>query len=270
MSILRVRAARSQRPQGLVLYNRPSMIDGEPIVVIATGFQRVSENPKTGNMIQTWILRSDVNPVEAIHTGQDASICGDCPLRGIIETSQHRTVNRRRACYVNVHQAPLAVYQAYQRGRYEPFNKREHLDLFRDRMLRIGSYGDPVAAPYPLWSMLARAARGRTGYTHQWRVGRFWRFRQLVMASIESIDDARLAQSRGWRTFRTMRPGVQPSTGEFRCPASKEAGYRLDCAACTACGGASRGKGEVQSVSVAISAHGSPAALGSYMRTFAA
>jgi hypothetical protein len=73
------------------------MIDGEPIVVIATGFKRSSANPKTGDMLQTWILRRDVAPFAAIHNGADASICGDCPLRGIIERSgcKHRTVNRR-------------------------------------------------------------------------------------------------------------------------------------------------------------------------------
>ena len=39
MSILSVRAARSQRPQGVILYEGPSMLDGEPIIVIATGLQ---------------------------------------------------------------------------------------------------------------------------------------------------------------------------------------------------------------------------------------
>ena len=97
MSILSARGAHSHRPLGLILFDGPSMIDGEPIVVIATGFKRSSANPKTGDMLQTWILRRDVAPFAAIHNGADASICGDCPLRGIIERSdcKHRTVNRR-------------------------------------------------------------------------------------------------------------------------------------------------------------------------------
>ena len=94
MSILRARAARLQRPLGLVLYNGPSSLDGELIVVIATGFRRSTANPKTGDMIQTWILRSDVAPFSAIHSGGDESICGSCPLRGILEASngQYPTV----------------------------------------------------------------------------------------------------------------------------------------------------------------------------------
>ena len=66
---------------GVVLYRGPSRLDGAPIVVVATGLQRPSENEKTGPMVQTWILRSDEHPVSAVHSGADASICGDCPLR---------------------------------------------------------------------------------------------------------------------------------------------------------------------------------------------
>jgi hypothetical protein len=237
-------------------------------VVIATGFQRSSANPKTGDMLQTWILRRDIAPFQAIHNGADASICGDCPLRGILEQSngQFATVNRRRSCYVNVHQTPTAVYHAFTRGRYEAFGRRHHLHLFEGKMLRIGSYGDPVAAPYTMWSTIAKVAQGRTGYTHQWRNGRFWRFRSLVMASVESIDDASLAWSRGWRTFRTAPIGEQPAPGEFSCPASAEQGHRLTCEQCGACNGANDSPGRA---SVLIQAHGSPATVSSYRRAFA-
>jgi hypothetical protein len=263
MSSLSAQRARSKRPQGVILYNGPSMIDGKPIVVIATGFQRRSANPKTGDMLQTWILRRDVNPFAAIHNGADASICGACPLRGIIDKSKRRSVNRRRACYVSVHQAPLAVFRAFKRGRYEPFNKQSHIDLFRGKMLRIGSYGDPCAVPYAVWSMLAKVARGRTGYTHQWQTGRFWRYRRLVMASVESLELAQQAHARGWRTFRTAPQGDQPARGEFACPASAEQSHRLTCEQCGACDGV---KGNQRRASVVIQAHGSPATIGSYQR----
>ena len=267
MSILRAQRARTQhRPLGVILYDGPSMLDGEPIIVIATGFRRGSANPKTGDMLQTWILRRDVKPFAAIHTGADASICGACPLRGIIERAngQHATVNRRRGCYVNVHQAPTAVYQAFLRGRYEPFDRGQHLPLFRGWMLRMGSYGDPCAVPYSVWSTVAKVATGRTGYTHQWREGRFWRFRRLLMASVENAADAELARSRGWRTFRTTLPGDGPARREFTCPASAEAGHRLTCDQCGACNGADRNPNRVN---VVIQAHGSPATISSYLRT---
>jgi hypothetical protein len=84
-------------------------------------------------MIQCWILREDVDPVSAERTGQDASVCGDCALRG-------------NGCYVLLHQAPLQVWRAYHAGCYPPFHKR-HEHLFLGREVRIGAYGDPAAVP---------------------------------------------------------------------------------------------------------------------------
>ena len=63
---------------GFVFYDGPSLIDGAPIVAIAV---LESENGKTGDMVQTYILRADVDPVSALRTGEDASICGDCVHR---------------------------------------------------------------------------------------------------------------------------------------------------------------------------------------------
>jgi hypothetical protein len=62
-----------------IIYKGPSRIDGAPIVVLATYSNR---NTKTGAVVQTYILREDINPLEASKTGADASICGTCPLRG--------------------------------------------------------------------------------------------------------------------------------------------------------------------------------------------
>ena len=84
---------------GTLIYKGPSQLDGRPIVVIAT---TGSKNAKTGNMLQTWILRADVPPVQATKTGEDYSICGDCPHRG--------AVTGKRSCYVLPFQAPLKIY----------------------------------------------------------------------------------------------------------------------------------------------------------------
>ena len=85
-------------PNGRVLYEGPSMLDGAPIVVIATGFAESSANDKTGAMIQTWILRADLPPHHAFKAPEGASVCGDCP---------HRL---NRTCYVRWYTAPLAVW----------------------------------------------------------------------------------------------------------------------------------------------------------------
>lgn len=62
------------KPNGYIL------VETADKVVIATGFERSSENPKTGNMIQVWILARHVSPSDAVRTGLDAIVCGDCPL----------------------------------------------------------------------------------------------------------------------------------------------------------------------------------------------
>ena len=97
---------------GYIAYEGPSEIDGAPIVVIINKIDG-SANAKTGAIVQSFIIRSDVNPVEALKTGADASICGDCVHRPITakETGEP-------PCYVNVGRSVLAVYNAYKRGRY--------------------------------------------------------------------------------------------------------------------------------------------------------
>jgi hypothetical protein len=72
-----------------IIYKGPSLLDGAPIVAIATYSNR---NTKTGKVVQTYILRSDINPREASKTGADFSICGNCPMRGEVTTDPTRKI----------------------------------------------------------------------------------------------------------------------------------------------------------------------------------
>ena len=48
---------------GFVFYRGPSMLNGKPIVAIATGIAKQSTNTKTGGgIIQTFILSEDGKP----------------------------------------------------------------------------------------------------------------------------------------------------------------------------------------------------------------
>lgn len=49
---------------GYVVYDGPSSIDGSPIAVILTGFASKSTNTKTGGMIQSYIIRTDIAPTD--------------------------------------------------------------------------------------------------------------------------------------------------------------------------------------------------------------
>ena len=96
--------------RGVVLYDGPSKIDGAPIIAIACRITEASNNGKTGAMVQTFIMRRDIAPHIALKSGDDSSVCGDCPLRPIYKGPTR--------CYVRVYQAPLSVWNAYHRGRY--------------------------------------------------------------------------------------------------------------------------------------------------------
>jgi hypothetical protein len=226
---------------GLILYEGPSMLDGAPIVVIATGIKTSSTNVKTGGMIQTYILRSDVPPIDAVKAGDDASICGGCKHRG-------DGTGKGRSCYVTLMHGPRGVYAAYKRGSYP-----RAAPAFADRMVRLGTYGDPAAVPTKVWRDALKGAAGWTGYTHQWRTIDPTEWSPLVMASADSEQDMTDAHAVGYRTFRVTPVGVGPIKGlEIVCPASHEAGQKVQCHDCKACMGTSA----KARVSIQIMAHG--------------
>jgi hypothetical protein len=244
----------TDKPTGVVFYAGPSRIDGAPIVAIAT---LKTANAKTGNLIQTWILRSDQHPLAAIHSGDDRAICGDCPLRGLVAQRDNtgETVNTDRACYVLVQQAPAQIYKSYIAGSY-PQLSTEHAPQLAGRGLRYGSYGDPVAVPLRAWDKLAKMCTGKAepGYTHQWRLKKFAAWRTRVMASTHTIAENEAATAAGWRTFRTLAPGQKLAPNEIHCPASIEGNFRATCEQCGACNGR-RNMADARK-SIAIVAHG--------------
>jgi len=218
--------------QHAIIYNGPSLLDGKPIVVIATYSNR---NTKTGKVVQTYILRSDINPLEASKTGQDFSICGSCPMRGEVTTDPKRKIAKRRKCYVNLGQGVLIVFKSFLRGVYKEGDPRT---MGRDRFVRVGTYGDPAAVPSEVWDELLAECETWTAYTHQkpWRP-------DIAMQSADSYDEAKAHWAEGRRTFRVIVDlGDIDKTNEALCPASKEAGRRVQCTACKLCKGSSLAK----------------------------
>lgn len=239
------------KPNGYVVFEGASAIDGAPIVVIATGFASKTANGKTGDMIQTWIIRSDIAPHEAIKSGDDASVCGDCVHRPAMRAEVTARGEQFVPCYVKTFQAPLSVFSAYLRGIYPRATMAQIAHLCAGRMVRIGSYGDPFAAPIELWEAMTSAAMGWTGYSHQWRKAPV-AWAKLVMASADTLQDMLDAHRAGFRTFRvTAKPFEHVKGAETVCPASKEKGAKTDCATCRACMGTS---GKVR-VSIQIARH---------------
>jgi len=232
-----------------IIYSGPSLIDGSPIVVLA---QRGSKNSKTGNMMQTFILRSDVDPVTANRTGEDFAICGDCPHKGVPHNGDKGQA-KRRTCYVTLIHAPLGKFKAFQRGSYETIEGHAAIKAFgAGQMVRIGTYGDGAAVPSYVWDSLCEGAEGWTAYTHQSGCQTAATDAHRYMTSAESLPDAQSAWDRGERTFRVIADIAELAKGsEVLCPASEEAGRRTTCEHCKLCAGAS-----IKAKSVAIVAHG--------------
>ena len=182
------------KQRGYILWRGPSPIDGKPIVVIAV---MNSSNRKTGNMIQIYILRDDINPLSAIDSADDYSICGDCPHR--------KQPNGSRSCYVNVGQSVMSVWRAYQAGRYKLLWTNEELEAaFKGRGVRWGAYGDPACIPFELVYWLSSIASNHTGYTHQWRQEFAQPFKGVFMASCDGFTDYCDAMVSGWKSFNVV------------------------------------------------------------------
>lgn len=191
-----------------------------------------------------------MHPVVASRAGTDESICGTCP---------HRQLNGgKRSCYVNLIFGPKGVWEAYQAGKYVPYDRDKHQHHFQGRLLRAGAYGDPVAAPSSMWEHLLDLVYQATSYTHMWRLGLAAPFRDWTMASVDDPVEREEAKAMGWRTYRVASDPLEnlKKSKEVWCPATESGGNRVQCDGCMACDGNARGSDRVDIVSPA---HGSGA-----------
>jgi hypothetical protein len=220
--------------RGFIFYRGKSPIDGAPIVGIAT---LESKNGKTGNMVQTWILREDMHPLAARASGADRAYCGDCPMRS--------------ECYIEWGKAPSQVWKTFARGGYMDLRRKPALmrRIVMGRMVRLGAAGDPAMIPLQHWLKVLEGAEGWTGYSHQWREPWAQPMRELTMASVESLEDQDLARAMGWRTYRIRRQGEPLARNEIACPSDTTGRQCIDCRACD-------GALKPAAASVAIIIHG--------------
>lgn len=233
-----------------IIYQGPSLLDGSPIVVIALA---KSSNKKTGNMVQTYIIRSDMDPLIASKHGYDYAICGDCKHRGEADPDGTGKQAKKRSCYVTLFHGPLQVYKSFKKGNYKPAG--DIASLAAGRMVRLGTYGDPAAVPSHIWDVLLKDSTGHTGYTHQNNIPGADVRPDLTMISADSLQDAKIAWQSKRRTFRIITAVSDKQSNEILCPASEEAGRKAQCNTCKLCMGL-----HTTAPSIAIVAHGNGAA----------
>lgn len=221
---------RNKAPRGFVVDRGISPIDGQPYVAIAT---LKSTNAKTGDMVQVFILRPDIAPLAAIISGDDRTICGDCPHRRRWDDALQRFV---RSCYVDVGKSVNSVWRAVARGSYPDYDPSLHARYIRGRRIRWGAYGDPAILSESVVRDLTALADGHTGYTHQWRQPFAQWCRGFFQASCDSFADYLAATETGWRTFAVVPQGAAPYAGKL-CPATAD-NSQATCLTCRLCDGA--------------------------------
>lgn len=223
------------RRNTIKIYQGPSTLGPDDIMVLVSGLVRPSSNTATGPMLQCWILLVDTPPRDAQLWGDDLSTCGMCYLRPALKAVRETELPGRYGCYVKA----WRLRALWEHGRKLPVTPmHEALPMLEGHRVRLGAYGDPCAVPgpYAFWSEIAGAAKAHTGYTRQWLD--YPAMRHLVMASVFSASERDEAHALGWRTFRSGGANEEPGPTERLC--SKE-GSSVQCYDCLSCGGLSHG-----------------------------
>ena len=217
-------------PTSVVLWSGPSMLTGDPIMVVASRVREPSSNSKTGDMIQIYILPLDTHPAHAWHRGGIESVCPSA--------CAHRSDNDK-TCYVAWERLGalwLAARKAIAAGRVGVSD-----GYFKGAIVRFGAGGDPSAVPLAVWESVASDARGWSGYTANWRdLSEDWAL--LFMASASTLPDVWRARSKGWRIYASSESPAMDTAlsaaGVKVCPSHT---VGLQCTACRQCDGTTRG-----------------------------
>ena len=219
------------------VYKTRNHLDQECVVQMQYG----SQNSKTGDSIQVWIL-----PMEWVKKGEkamnnDEASCMDCP----------HSKRGNKSCYVRKGFAEYGLKSKVKS--LHKYYKQKNLEILdiqelagrekhrcKDKFIRFGAYGEPVLLGEQNVKELTEVASNFTGYTHQWHIAKYDWSRKYFMASVETEQLMQKANKFGFRTFRVRKKAdLAHSKLETICPASKEAGRKVTCNVCALCKGAS-------------------------------
>ena len=207
---------------GVTLNIGPSDLTGDTISTIAV-FN--SSNEKTGNVVQVYYLPVAEHPIDAIKSGLDTAVCGDCPLKP----------SESNACYVRKYHGPARVWTTFKASRYPLYkdlsqaNKNKVLSILKSKSIRLGAYGDP-ASDLETSMFLANLAPQITAYTHEWR--NVPQLKTFCMASVDSTDEYMQAKDSGWRTYRHTTENTA-FDNEIVCPHKSHNVQCIDCGLCS-------------------------------------
>mgnify|MGYP003109667424 FL=1 len=238
-------AGSKTKESGRTVWRGASLLTGEPVRVVVSGYVIPSENTKMGygaeslqdhqQYIQIWIFTdtADFRPM-------DRAICGDCGQRTykgksapfLWEDGAELMEDVQGACYVRWSEGPRAAFEASNRN--GELTLEAGSQLLADRLVRIGAAGDPAAVPAHVWHTLLKGCKSFTAYTHQWNRPEFQALKAFCMASTDSRAEEKLALAMGWSCF------TADGNGDSMGKECLNNSHNLSCAECRACDGMHR------------------------------
>lgn len=214
----------------VVIYKGISLLDNEtPIMVVMNGYNKDSQNTKTGPLVQIYILPIDILPKDAYFEGSP-SVCGDCKYNG------------NNGCYVNW----ANIRPIWNSARSQnPVSREITKEITRGLRIRVGAAGDPAAVPSSFWEDILSTCDTFTGYTHQWHNPEFASLSRLFVASTDSNEETKQANEKGFSCFEVF-DNEPPSDKSILCLATDETktkdGLPFSCSTCMLCNGKGKGK----------------------------
>jgi hypothetical protein len=139
------------------------------------------------------MLVDGVKPTDAVKTGQDKAICGNCTLR---KSNTQEKLN----CYVNDGFGPNAIFKAIERNSI----KTDTSKIKIAKIQRHGSKGDAACLSKEENMTILKLAKKTLNYTHAWSDKKQNYLKQFSMASVHSKEEAIEAQKLGFKTFRIL------------------------------------------------------------------
>lgn len=194
------------------------------------------------NFIRGCILTGQKPTIKSFF-GLDAKNCFDCPFS---------VANGNGGCYTHKGMLYFGLISMLK-SIVREFDHIDNIPTYNDEIgadivqmsigkyVRFGSYGEPSMHPLELVKLLTKASKSWTGYTHQYF--RKPEYAEFLMASVHNARQAKTAADKfGYRSF-VAASDVLGLNNMVQCPASKEAGYKSNCADCGLCSGTT-GKGK--------------------------
>ena len=224
--------------------NKVVWLDGQNIFVVRKGFTTNIKISDGKPLVQTYTFSVKQWQLASTSKGfkmkeffaLDESNCLDCPYSGNAGNG---------GCYTHKfmqYTGFLSLLRSIKASQVTPLTSHKEdiiVKMCTGSYVRFGTYGEPSLVSLHLIKRMAEASSTWTGYTHQHAKPWASEYAKYFMASVHDEAEATTASDLAYRSFIATNTGNEKAVS---CPASKEAGFKSNCARCGLCSG-TLGKG---------------------------